>query len=75
MIVVMTDRRGTPAIITMIPIIIAITIALAGFLIVNKITSDERSHCDELSRLFDDRDPLTPDGDHREVLDSMSAAC
>ena len=70
-----TDQRVTAASITMIPIIIAIAVALAGFLMVNKIASNERSQCDELAQVFDERNHLTPGSDGREVMDSIRVVC
>ena len=49
----MSGQPVTPATITMIPSIIAIAVALAGFLLVNKIASNERSHCDEVGEVLD----------------------
>ena len=70
----MTGRRVTPASITMIPIIIAIAIALAGVLIVNKVRSDEPSQCNELAALLHDLDRGTK-GTARQGLDSVRVAC
>jgi len=70
-----TGQPVTPASITMIPIILAIAVALAGFLIVNKIAGNERSQCDELTDVFDEPNRSTPGTEGREVSDSIRVAC
>ena len=71
----MSGQRVTPATITMIPIIIAIAVALAGFLMVNKIPSNEQSQCDELAEVFDEPNQSTPGHDGRQVMDSIRVVC
>ena len=71
----MTHQRLTAAGVTMIPIIIAIAVALAGFLMVNKIASNERSQCDQLAQVFDERLHSTPSSDGREEMDSTQVVC
>ena len=71
----MTSQPVTPAGITVIPIILAIAVALAGFLMVNKIAGNERSQCDELTEVLDEPNRSTPGSEGREVFDSIRVAC
>ena len=71
----MNGQPITPASITLIPLIIAIAVALSGFLVVTVFAHHESDRCDEMAELIHRDNRLRPGSDEYQTLDAIRASC